>query len=155
VTVYLVRHAQAFARHEWRQPDDLRPLSPKGERQAQGLVDLLACQPVDRVLSSPSLRCCLTVAPLAEKLALEVEVVTELLEGASASRAVTLVESVAAGSTGAVLCSHGDVIPGVLRHLTAMGLKLADPLKWAKGSAWALEHNGLAFTTAHYLPPPA
>jgi 8-oxo-dGTP diphosphatase len=155
VTVYLVRHAQALSRHDWRQPDDIRPLSPKGDRQANGLVEVLGAEPVMRVLSSPAVRCQATVAPLAHKLGLDVEVFDDLLEGASAARALRVMEVAASNGHDAVVCSHGDVIPDVLRHLAAEGVKILDPLKWAKGSTWALETEGGRFRRARYLPPSA
>jgi 8-oxo-dGTP diphosphatase len=155
VTVFLVRHGQALSRHEWGQPDDIRPLSKRGDRQARELVTLLADAPIARVLSSPATRCRLTVEPLAEDRGLDVELADELLEGAAIDRSLRLLRKVTAEPGDVVLCSHGDVIPEVLRHLGADGLKLRSELKWAKGSTWKLTWDGRRFTDAHYLPPPA
>src|SRR5918999_450072 len=41
MTTYLVRHAKAGDRSQWDGPDDLRPLSKVGRRQAVGLADEL------------------------------------------------------------------------------------------------------------------
>lgn len=154
MTIYLVRHAQALGRHDWGQPDDLRPLSPKGQRQARALVDLLGRAQIDRVVSSPAVRCTLTVAPLADKLGLDVELANALLEGMPAGGALQLMTRAAAASGDSVLCSHGDLIPDVLRRLTAHGMLLHDPLKWAKGSVWAIDTDAGEPTSARYLTPP-
>jgi len=44
----LVRHADAGVKGSWDGPDALRPLSPMGRRQAEGLVVRLEDYPVDR-----------------------------------------------------------------------------------------------------------
>ena len=54
--LFLVRHAKAGARAEWRGDDRDRPLSVKGERQANRLVAAFRGKAVDRILSSPTLR---------------------------------------------------------------------------------------------------
>ena len=152
MTVYLVRHAQALSRHDWAQPDDIRPLSRKGDRQANGLIDLLGDEPIARILSSPSHRCQATVEPLAGKLDLDIEVVNDLLEGTPAEKALRVLDELD-HTQDTVVCSHGDVIPDVLRRLTARGMSVKDPLKWAKGSTWALDYDGGEFVSARYHPP--
>jgi 8-oxo-(d)GTP phosphatase len=108
VIVLLVRHGRAGERSEWQGDDRLRPLDVKGRRQADGLVELLAPFPVERVLSSPYVRCTQTAAPLAEARGLEVEEVGELAEGATRAEALGLLDSIEAQCT--VLCTHGDVV---------------------------------------------
>ncbi len=70
MSVLLVRHAKAGDRDKWGPRDDLRPIRAAGEAQAEALVDQLAHFHVERVLSSPYLRCTQTVAPLAAARAL-------------------------------------------------------------------------------------
>src|SRR5688572_19762287 len=82
MTVYLVRHAVAVGRSDWKGDDSLRPLTKRGERQASGLVELLAGADVQRVLSSPAVRCRETVEPLASKIGLSVQPTEVLAEGA-------------------------------------------------------------------------
>jgi broad specificity phosphatase PhoE len=142
VTVLLVRHAVAKARHRWEDDDDLRPLTTRGREQAQRLVQQVGAYPMARVLSSPSVRCIETVAPLAEALGVGVDVETVLAEG-NGRRAVKLVRDLLAEKVNVALCSHGDVIPEVL---DALGWR-AD--RCAKGSTWVLDGK-----RATYLPPP-
>jgi phosphohistidine phosphatase SixA len=60
----VVRHAEAGDRSTWEGPDALRPLSPSGHLQAEGLVVRLEDYPIERILCSPTLRCRQTVQPL-------------------------------------------------------------------------------------------
>jgi phosphohistidine phosphatase SixA len=152
MTLFLVRHGDAGPRHEWRQPDDLRPLSKKGRRQAKALAGFLAERHVDRVLSSPSMRCCQTVEPLAREFGLDVERTPALLEGVSTKKALALVDSLLQHD--AVLCSHGDVIPDVLRALIRRGMQVNGDRAWAKGSVWELETDGDHVASGRYHPPP-
>jgi 8-oxo-dGTP diphosphatase len=152
VPVLLVRHAVAVARRRWDGPDDLRPLTGRGSRQAQALVGLLERFGVARVLSSPSARCRDTVAPLAHHRSLPVEEVDDLAEG-RAGAATALARSCA--DVDVVLCTHGDVVPEVLEALDEGRLGLARHVPLAKGSVWLLEGRDGGFTGACYLPPPA
>lgn len=152
--MYLVRHAKAGSRRKWDGPDHVRPLSRKGRRQAEALVDLLADRPITAVVSSPYVRCVETVQPLADKLGLPVEEDGRLSEDAAPTAAVELLRRMA--STTAVLCSHGDLIPAVLDAVVATdGLVLPPDYPYAKGSAWELDADGPRFVAARYLPPPA
>ena len=79
--VFLVRHAKAGDRSTWQGDDDGRPLTKAGRRQARALVDVFAGRPINRIVSSPAVRCVDTVEPLAEARGLAVEVRNELREG--------------------------------------------------------------------------
>jgi 8-oxo-dGTP diphosphatase len=154
MTVFLVRHADAKSRANWPNDDETRPLTRKGLHQAEGLADLLRDRPVRRILSSPALRCIETVAPLANKLGLKVEETDALLEGADISKAYDLLRRVAKEKGDAVVCTHGDLVPELLRLAGRDGLSIEDAPRWPKGSTWALEVDGHHFTKARYLPPP-
>ena len=110
--VLLVRHARAGDRDKWEGDDRLRPLDKKGRRHADGLVGLLAEYRVDRVLSSPAIRCTQTVVPLATARGLEVEEVGELAEGSTAGDVLGLLGRLE--SECVVLSTHGDVIEELL-----------------------------------------
>ena len=142
MTVLLVRHAAAGDRDGWTAPDEQRPLTSKGERQARGLIDALAGYDVGRVLSSPYLRCTQTVAPLAAARGLEVEARDELAEGGGHATFL-LVLGLLEGA-GVVLCTHGDVVEDVLD-----GLGVDRPGITRKGATWVLDAAG-----AHHLAPP-
>lgn len=154
-TVRLIRHAAAGDRSNWEDEDLLRPLSKKGRRQAAAIATALAAQPVDAVYSSPYVRCRDTVQPLAEERGLTVEDSDHLAEGAD--DAATLEWLLGMTGKSVVACSHGDVIPGVIRLLDAAGVRLDDvtgELAAEKGSTWTLAVAEDRVTSAVYTPPP-
>lgn len=151
VTLLLIRHAHAGSRRDWVGDDRVRPLSPKGRRQARSLVAQLDPWAPARVLSSPYQRCVETVNPLADELGLKVEEVDDLAEGAG-RQAVELVRSL--HDSHVALCTHGDVIPEILVALADEDrLDLGSAPRQAKGSTWVLGSRNGRFVKATYLPP--
>jgi 8-oxo-(d)GTP phosphatase len=152
VPMYLLRHAKAESRAQWTKPDHLRPLTDGGKKQAEGLVAILDGSPIERIISSPHVRCLQTVRPLTSARGIPVEESEDLAEGAGPARALALLAESSGRPT--VLCSHGDVIQDVLLHLSAEGLELPDPLPLRKGSTWVLETEVDGFVGARYIPAP-
>ena len=148
MSLLLVRHAVALRRSDWTKPDQLRPLTPRGYEQADRLPDLLADHTVERILSSPSVRCVETVQPLAARLGLPVEELPQLAEGAGAA-AAELLRSL---DGTVVACSHGDVLPALLRLLAPEVASPDGHVECEKGSTWELAGGG---AEPRYLPPPA
>ena len=154
MTVYLVRHARAGDRHLWTGDDWLRPLSRAGRLQARELLKVLEDARFDRVLSSRYVRCMETVVPIAGSRRLAIEVEESLGEGGDVDGALAIVRKHM--GTGAVLCSHGDVIPAVLSNLAARGIDLGPDPRCPKGSIWVLEAaGGGEVSSVRYLPPPS
>jgi CHAD domain-containing protein/phosphohistidine phosphatase SixA len=149
--VYLVRHAKAGDREKWTDPDEDRPLTKPGRRQAEGLARMLKHAGVARVLSSPYVRCVQTVEPLAAALELPVGLEPALAEGASLDASLALLEV----EQPTVACTHGDVVGNVIEHLAVKGVSGADPYLCEKGSVWVLWIDAGAVCRAEYLPPPA
>jgi len=154
MTVFLVRHADAKSRANWPDDDELRPLSKKGEAQAFGLVGRLDGAHVKRILSSPAVRCTNTVEPLAAEHGVKVERTEVLREGADCVRAYELLRRLSTEKGDSVLCTHGDVVPELLRIASRDGLDFQDEPRWPKGSMWAIESDGQDLTRARYLAPP-
>jgi 8-oxo-(d)GTP phosphatase len=138
----LFRHATAGHRRPGDDEDHLRPLDERGRRQADALPGQYAGFGVERVLSSPYVRCRRSVEPLAEALALPVEERAELAEGAAEAETRALIADVA-GAT-AVLCTHGDILETLLGE---------EP---EKGSTWVVDTDGDGnLSRREYLAPPA
>ena len=130
----------------------LRPLTKKGKAAGRGAGRRCSrTATVDRVLSSPSVRCVQTVRPLALARRSRVEEVPRSPKARSARDAIELLRTTGGG---VVACSHGDVIPAVVTSLAAGASSCVDAPAWKKGSTWVLERDGGLFTTARYLPPP-
>ena len=151
--LYVVRHADAGHRGHGSRPDEERELSERGWRQAEGLCLELGDHDIARLVASPFVRCVQTLEPLGKVLGLTVEADERLAEGAGAAGALAVAAEVR--DTGAVLCSHGDVIPDLLEHLQARGAKLKDELRWQKASTWVLTWDGHELTKGRYIPPRA
>jgi 8-oxo-(d)GTP phosphatase len=152
--VFLVRHAKAGNREKWDAPDELRPLSKPGWRQADAIASALADEGIAALVSSPYVRCVQTFEPLGTRLGLAVQEHDALAEGGSTGPALQLVRAVTAlGST--ALSTHGDVQPGVVYALADLGVPLEGSLDFTKGSTWVLDVREGEITAGRYVAPPA
>jgi broad specificity phosphatase PhoE len=149
--IYLLRHAHAGNKRAWNGPDDQRPLSAAGRREAAGLLIQLRARPVGAILSSPALRCQQTVRPLAEHHRLPVGLDGRLAVDATVEQAIGLLLSPDLGD--AVLCTHGELIGQLLVALRDGGAPIAPDAGWPKGSTWVLRPAGRRIADARYLPP--
>jgi phosphohistidine phosphatase SixA len=147
----VVRHAVAVDRAEWSGSDLRRPLTPLGERQAEGLVLRLDDYPVERILSSPAQRCLQTVAPLARQRLLPVEPFPALGLDSGVDRLLDVIGE--AEVCDAVLCGHGEMIGEILFRLIRDGGFEAPEPQWPKGSTWLLQRLGRGRVSGRYLPP--
>ncbi len=153
MTTYLVRHASAGSRDDADPRDHERPLDEVGRLQADKLAAWLQHESIDRIVASPYLRCVQSVEPLAAALGLEVERSDALEEGTPVERSWKLLSKVAGGT--AVLCSHGDVIPDLVRRAQGRGMLVPGKSGCAKGSVWTFQHwDGTGFATGIYTPIP-
>lgn len=153
MTIFLTRHAHAGKRSQWEGDDRFRPLSERGGAQSDGLADLLASDSPRRLVSSPYVRCMQTLQPLAARLQLEVEAEEALAEGADLDAALAVLLSLDA--TDGVACSHGDLIPPLLRALRDLGMATDDPLLDQKGSLWVIRTEAGRPVHGRYHPPRA
>jgi 8-oxo-dGTP diphosphatase len=155
VNLYLIRHAHAGDRSRWNGHDAERPLSAKGRDEADDIADTLEGQPIARVLSSPALRCQQTVAGLANRLGLSVEVHDMVREGATPEQARALLDELLHAGDDAVICGHGDLIPELLDGLRRDGVKV-NGKGVAKGSVWHLvaRDGRVVRATYHRHPEP-
>lgn len=85
IQLHLMRHAHAGDPFEWDGPDEARPLSPKGERQADRLGRFLAGVGfrTDAIITSPKVRAAQTAEIVAERLGLTVATDDRLAGGVS------------------------------------------------------------------------
>nr|WP_274637427.1 NUDIX domain-containing protein [Microbacterium bovistercoris] len=116
----VLRHAKATPRGEWTGEDALRPLTARGTQQAKAVAGPLASFGIRRIVSSDAIRCVTTVTPLAADLGRKVHRTAAISQdawedGTSDVRGV-VGEAVRAGKP-IVVCSHGPVLPDILREL--------------------------------------
>ena len=154
MSIFVVRHAKAGSRRDWDGDDTERPLTKSGRRQSDEIAAPLADEAISGLWSSPAARCVQTVEPLARAHGLDVVREPRLAEGAALDEVLGLLTEV---PDGAVLCSHGDVIPELLDGLVRRGTHVVGEPEWRKASMWMLDPPGLdgAVATAPAEPPPA
>lgn len=151
-TIRIVRHAIAGERAKWKKKDNERPLTKKGYREARALAELLCTTPIDRIVSSPYVRCTETVEPLAKLLGLDVEVDPGLGETPGERSPLDVLRELVGHN--AVACSHGGVIQRTIRELRQLGTAVRGPVYATKASIWEVEVDAGKFVSARYLPPP-
>ncbi len=116
----VLRHAKALGRDEWSKTDRLRPLAPKGRKQAEQIVGALRAFGPEHIVTSPATRCTKTVTPLAKALGLTPTLSKQISQdewdrGRGGARWV-VGRRIRAG-TPAVLCSHRPVLPEILSEI--------------------------------------
>lgn len=80
--LYIIRHCAAVG----QQPTD--PLMREGYAQAQHVADVLVRVGITRIVASPWMRACQSIAPLAERLALPIETDERLIEPLLSTRTI-------------------------------------------------------------------
>jgi broad specificity phosphatase PhoE len=103
------------------------------------------------VLSSPYLRCRQTLEPLAERIGASVVSEDRLAEGTPIGEALALIT---APGPAAAMCTHGDIVVGLVNHLIKRGLTTPARAGGSKASTWKLEIENGEIVKARYLPPP-
>lgn len=124
-TVVVLRHGKASDRSDWRGDDDERPLVRAGLDRSKELVPELAAYGVDRVVSSPSLRCVQTVERFAHSIARTVRTDDRLSEHTRAASVGRAVGAVVDGKKPVVVCSHRPTLPWVFDALGTPPVQLA------------------------------
>lgn len=161
-TVLLVRHAKAGSRSRWEGPDEGRPLSSTGSRQAAQLAELLTLFGPERILTAPPVRCRDTIAPFARASGLPVT--EEPLLGEDGYRTdptagLARLRELAAVPGVTLVGSQGGVIPDVVAELVKhsphrLGVDAAD-VPARKASTWVLGFTGegILCSADHYPHP--
>ncbi|WP_307039236.1 NUDIX hydrolase [Agromyces ramosus] len=143
----LVRHGKAVGRSGWKGPDAARPLTERGVTQAAALVDTITAWSPRRIVSSPAVRCVTTVAPLGAATGIQVKrddgISQDAWEAGHDEVRRVVGKRVRSGKS-AVLCSHGPVLPEIMREIA---LATATPLGSYVTDAAGLEPG--AFSVAH------
>jgi phosphohistidine phosphatase SixA/ADP-ribose pyrophosphatase YjhB (NUDIX family) len=149
--IYLVRHAQAGVKAQWKGKDHKRPLDRRGRKQAIDLAVRFKAHPITRILTSPYQRCLQTAKPLENAIRLTAETERRLSVDGDAGDVLKLIRELEGEA--AIIITHGEVISAVIGSLAANGLDLDGPMEWKKGSVWVLEAKKGKIRSGHYVPP--
>ena len=148
---FLVRHAKAGSRSDWTGDDRVRPLSKSGWRQAEAIGERLSTEHPSTLWTSPYLRCRQTLEVLARMTDLDIVEDARLAEAGRFEDVLALITSL---PDGAVLCSHGDVIPDTIAALERRGCEIKTRPDWRKATIWTIEHVSGDWLSATVEPPP-
>jgi 8-oxo-dGTP diphosphatase len=158
----LVRHAHAGDKRQWQGDDAKRPLSERGRQQAEGLAHSLSGLSTPRLISSPYVRCQQTLRPLAARSYRSIETSRLLAPDARAAELDGFLRD--PDLEGAVLCTHGETLSGLIRRwrqksgvtFTVDGPPGDRPLlgknATEKGAAWIVVDDETG-RSAYYLRP--
>ena len=114
-----LRHGKAVPRSQ-NGADSARPLTSRGVKQAASIADTITAWRPQRIVSSTATRCITTVAPLAAATGIEMKrtalISQDALEDGTADVRAVIGKRIRSRKT-AVLCSHGPVLPEILREI--------------------------------------
>lgn len=151
MSIFLIRHAKAGKKSQFDGPDTKRPLDEAGWLQSKALAATISALKPTLLMSSPYLRCMQTLQELGAQTGLQVREEPRLAEDSDLDAFVGLLESI---EDGAVLCSHGDMIPAAIRMLEGRGMNITTQPDSRKASVWVIDRDGAEFTSAAAWPPP-
>lgn len=138
----LLRHASAGKRLWSPSRDRARRLDRAGWADARKLVDVLGSHTIERLVSSPHVRCMDTLAPLARARHLVVEARDELAPDAALADVRALVAEL---PDDALVCTHREIVARLF----------GGELTCEKGGTWLLERRAGQQVPVAYLSPPA
>jgi 8-oxo-dGTP diphosphatase len=121
--VIVVRHGKAVPAEAWDGPDSTRPLLLRGTAQATDIAPSIAAYLPEKIFSSTAARCIATIAPLAALIAVKPKEVAGLSQDSFESDETTVAKILAKRMKSrktVVLCSHGPVIPEIVRELATL-----------------------------------
>jgi 8-oxo-dGTP pyrophosphatase MutT (NUDIX family)/broad specificity phosphatase PhoE len=124
--IIVVRHGKAVPPEAWDGPDSTRPLLERGTEQAASIaLGLAAYRPV-HIITSTAARCIATISPLSRLIAIE-PTESDVISQDSyesgervESDLVNLIAKRVRKTRSVVLCSHGPVIPDIIREIAGL-----------------------------------
>ncbi|HEX4442009.1 MAG TPA: NUDIX domain-containing protein [Galbitalea sp.] len=119
----VVRHGKAVPQEAWDGPDSTRPLLVRGTAQAASIAPGIAAYRPEKIYTSTATRCVATIAPLAELTGVKPKQVVGISQVAFESDQATigeLLEKRMKSKATVVLCSHGPVIPEIIREIAGL-----------------------------------
>ena len=149
---YFARHAKAGSRGHWQGDDRLRPLSKKGAKQAEALIDLFKPFKISAIYSSPFLRCVETVGPLARDRGLEIQETPALAEGRGLRGAYEFMSD--PNLDNVLLSTHGDLVWELVEDLVDRRVIKPGEGGYEKGSTWVVEVDKGKPVRARFIPAP-
>lgn len=120
--IIALRHAKALAPSEWSGTDATRPLHPAGRKQAKSIAPGISAWAPKRIVTSTAARCAATVEPLSNRIHVGAKLTDDISQDAFESGTddvVSVVRKRLKKGVTAVVCSHGPVLPEIVRQISA------------------------------------
>jgi phosphohistidine phosphatase SixA len=140
IKVLLMRHASAGERLPSPAADRARSLDATGRADTRALLAALAEHAIERVVTSPHVRCLQTVEPIAQQRGLHVECREALAPGTSREDVLRLLEELPESS---LVCTHREVFERLFHGR----------IRCEKGGVWTVEVRDGHVVPIEYLPP--
>ena len=118
--IIALRHAKATPPYSFTGTDAQRPLTERGLGEARAIVPSLATFGPRKIVSSTAVRCRQTVHPVSKALGLTVKTTDAISQDAfeyGESDIRTVVGKRVARGVTSILCSHGPVLPEIVREV--------------------------------------
>ncbi|MCU1527535.1 MAG: mismatch repair protein MutT [Frondihabitans sp.] len=119
--IVALRHAKAVPPAQWSGVDSTRPLLPVGRKQAKSIAPGIAAWHPHRIISSTAARCLATVEPLSAAIHVGVKQTADISQDAFESGTddvASVIKKRLKKGVNAVICSHGPVLPEIIRQVT-------------------------------------
>jgi 8-oxo-dGTP diphosphatase len=135
--VIVARHGKAVPPESWDGPDSTRPLMQRGNDQAVTIAPSIAAYAPEKIISSTATRCLATVVPLSDLTGLPIKAHPGISQDAyefGEQLVQPIVTKRLKKQRTVVICSHGPVIPEIVREIArATGSDDSPPLIRARG----------------------
>lgn len=121
--IIIARHGKAVPPDTWDGPDATRPLMHRGSDQAVTIAPAIAGYAPEKIISSTAARCLATIAPLADLLGLPIKAHPGISQDAyefGEHLVPPIVAKRLKKQHTVVLCSHGPVIPELVREVARL-----------------------------------
>jgi 8-oxo-dGTP pyrophosphatase MutT (NUDIX family)/phosphohistidine phosphatase SixA len=121
--IIIARHGKAVPPDTWDGPDATRPLMHRGSDQAVTIAPAIAAYAPEKIISSTAARCLATIAPLADLTGLAIKAHPGISQDAyefGEHLVPPIVAKRLKKQHTAVLCSHGPVIPELVREVARL-----------------------------------
>jgi 8-oxo-dGTP diphosphatase len=156
-TLILLRHAKAVKREEWFGEDSDRPLSHKGQLQAEKLSGFFSIYAVEEIHTSDAQRCLSTVQPIAMKSLSNLKsspILSEDFYEKDDNAAMEYVMQLIKYNKRMIVCSHNPILDDMLLAFENHKHLRKELPKLAPADCWVIHHIGSRIIALEALPAP-
>lgn len=142
--VILLRHAEAVSREGWLGDDGDRPLTEKGERQVQSLIESLHVFGIKEIHTSDAIRCFDTVAPIAQDFGLRPVINSDLSEytySRNKESAARYIKNLFERDEAILVCGHNPILSKIVKKMARRLDMYKEDFSLGKGDAFIIHRS--------------